>query len=150
MHVEIVIRVAAKSLLCRDLYHMQHQVLTWEIFMGTIPWFFWDYLAEEGAAESSGNANLALPQMQFSRCDSCVGPSDVEILIYLLLFNKVALARWAAGKLEIVGDNWFSFVMSSHTSKKNPKTWALMNTNATEYFWYRLFFFRFANNTQLQ
>lgn len=55
--------------------------------MGTIPRFFWDYLAEEGAAESSGNANLVLPQMQFSCCDSCVGPSDMKILIYLLLFN---------------------------------------------------------------
>lgn len=98
-------------------------LLTWVTFMETIPWFFWDYLAEEGSAEPSVSTDRhpALSQMQFSRCDSCVRPSDIKILIYLLLFNLVTFAGWAGGKLAIVGDSWFWFLMNSHKSKKKKK-----------------------------
>lgn len=42
--------------------------------METIPCFFWDYLVEEGSAESSVNTDrhLVLSQMEFSRCDFLV------------------------------------------------------------------------------
>lgn len=80
------------------------------MLMETIPWFFWGYLAEKGSAESSVNTHrhLVLPQMQFSRCDFCVRPTDIKIFIYLLLF----LIRWLLPD-ELQENSWWLVMAGS-------------------------------------
>lgn len=116
------------------MQHWMLPLLTWEMLMETIPWFFWDYLDEERPAESSANTDrhLVLPQMQFSRCDSCVRPSDIKILISLLLF----LIRWHLP--DELQENWWLLVIAGSGSWWIPIQAKIIKKKTHELRWTQL------------